>query len=255
MPEPRGRRDPKRETSEQSTIDLFTEKTVDAALLRQGPLAVRHVSMLLEKSQKNTRALVLKKLQWRLRVELAGSGFISGVKTAVPGSGSAILQAANPRQKIVDTTVFYILAAAEAHGIAVSDLEDPRDLLWPVLLALDTDTVTRMIVEHSGKYWSGLITKRIPRTTVARWNTTFGPATFVKHRSANGKVVVAEVVDGGIGGFIGGLSNFGLAHAVIFSSQLKFANLGAGLSTGAPEPEPVFEERAEEPVSDDRADS
>lgn len=234
---------------EPSAVDLFTEQTVEAALATQRPLAVRHVRAQLRGGRETDE--ILKKLRRRLRAELAKQGVVAGAKAALPETQIATLRLAQPRQKIVEATVFYILAAAESHGIPVEEMDDPRDLLWPVIFTHDISSATDKIAQRTGKHWSAKLLKHVPPEALTHLNTAFGPNTFTKHASKDGLVVIAHVLDGSMGSVIGFMTSSGLAQAIVLSSHAKIVSISRDFLAEGATAEPEFVEKAEDPTDNE----
>ena len=208
-----GRRPGGRPTGQASAaVDIFTEKTVEAALVSQASRAVGHVKRLRRADPNLSRDDLLKALEDRFYRATRRSGRAAGAAVS-SGTASAI---SGTRKDTLEAAVFYVLAATEAYEIPLSELDYREGVVRAVLLAKKADWLVNLLASKTAPHWAGKFVAWLPEPAtrrIGRINDVMGPE-FVTEQGQGG-IVLEKVVEREVGSAFGWLTNTTFAWHVI----------------------------------------
>lgn len=208
-----GRRPGGRPTGQASAaVDIFTEKTVETALVSQASRAVGHVKRLRRADPNLSRDDLLKALEDRFYRATRRSGRAAGAAVS-SGTASAI---SGTRKDTLEAAVFYVLAATEAYEIPLSELDYREGVVRAVLLAKKADWLVNLLASKTAPHWAGKFVAWLPEPAtrrIGRINDVMGPE-FVTEQGQGG-IVLEKVVEREVGSAFGWLTNTTFAWHVI----------------------------------------
>jgi hypothetical protein len=160
--------------------------------------------------------------QYLLNVTVAGAS--AGAAAVAPGVGTVAATGLNIAEVgwFLESTVLYVMATANVHGVRVDDPERRRALIG---LAILGQSAANGVLKGTGKtapHLAKQIITKIPMSQIDAINRVLGPRFVTKWGTKQGILVLGREMPLGIGAAIGGSANLGLAYATIKSTAKLF---------------------------------
>lgn len=221
-------------TEDGGFVDALDERwlsVLDAALKVQAPLARSYVDRLRIKHPEATERQLLELVTRRFVALTTATGAGIGGAAALPGLGTvaALGLTVGEGATFAEACAFLTLAAADIHGVDMSDSATRRLVLMAVLSGERGTEIIAKTMGKQGLQWNmvlsggggggflpGLISKQVSR--------------YVRRRVAArvGKLWVARLLPFGVGAVIGGLGARAVARSVV-EAMLEIFSQGAVL--------------------------
>lgn len=214
MAQQRGGRSSGRRPAGQASaaVEIFTKKTVEAALVSQTHRAVGHVHRLRQANPSLSRDDLIKVLVDEFYEAAKQSGLSAGAAIS-SGSAAAVSET---RKETLEAAVFFVLAATEAYEIPLSELEYREGVVRAVLLAKNADWLVNLLASKTAPHWAGKFVAWLPEPAarrISRINDFMGPGFIVDQ--GEGDIVIEKVVERGVGSTFGWLINTTFAWHVV----------------------------------------
>lgn len=229
--------------------DAASKNDVQAQIFKaisvQRPVVVEYLKSLRRDKPNATPEQLLRELEKRYLATVTTASTGVGASAAIPGVGIPIALGLGVADLLFfyETSALYVLSVAELHGIAVTDAERARPLVFGMLLgkksqakvstlvltaagaggataAARTGAATAMASKIPGG-WGEVLTQQLPDSALA-------PLTVVMAREAlklSGKLgagTLGKAVPFGIGAIIGGVGSFTFGKDVVKASRTAF---------------------------------
>jgi len=222
-------------TEEGALVDQLDERwlsLIDAALKVQAPLARTYVEHLRAKHPEATDRQLLEKVTTRFTALTTATGAGIGGVAALPGIGTAAAVGLTVGEGLsfAESCAFLTLAAADIHGVDMTDRETRRLVLLGVL---------------GGERGAEIVAKALGRQGL-RWNSVLGGGggflpglvskqvnKYVRRRvvARTGGLWLARLLPFGIGAVLGGLGARVVARSVV-EAMLEIFGQGPGTLEG-----------------------
>jgi hypothetical protein len=231
------------EAKELSSSDGFQQKIYQAISV-QRPVVIEYLKSVRRDKPDATVEEVLKELERRYVAAVTASGTGVGASAAIPAVGIPLAVGLGVADLLFfyETSALFVLAAAELHGIEVTDAERARPLVFGMLLGQKSQSKVSTIVMQAAvpggltaaratanatakavlpKGWGEVLTQQMPDSALA-------PVAAVMAREAlkaSGKVgsrMVGKVLPFGIGAVIGGVGSFTFGRDVVKATHVAF---------------------------------
>lgn len=213
MAQQRGSRSGRRPSGQASAaVEVFTKKTVEAALVSQAHRAVGRVHRLRRADPKLSRDDLIKVLEDDFYEAAKRSGLSAG-EAISSGSASAV---SGTRKETLEAAVFFVLAATEAYEIPLSELEYREGVVRAVLLAKNADWLVNLLASKTAPHLAGKFVAWLPEPAtrrISRINDVMGPGFVVDQ--GEGGFVIEKLVERGVGSAFGVITNAAFAWNVI----------------------------------------
>ncbi len=180
-----------------------------------------------------TPGQIVRMLERRYLTAVTSGGAAVGATAVVPGIGTGVTLALSGVETMafLEATTLFAQSVAEVHGIAIADPDRARALVLTLMLGKEAvDLVAQLAGQASGRgpsrdrYWGEMITKTIPRASVAPLVDRL-KSTFIRQFAARGGASwIGKALPFGIGAAIGGAGNNILGRRVLVNSRRAFGS-------------------------------
>ncbi len=226
-----------------SEADGFKAKIYQAISV-QRPVVLEYLKSVRRDKPNATAAEILKELDKRYvaTVTIASTGV--GASAAIPAVGIPIALGLGVADLLFfyETSALYVLAAAELHGIEVSDAERAQPLVFGMLLGQKSQSkVSKLVLQASGagsvdmartvaagtvgkalpKGWGEVLTQQLPDSALAPLATVIAREAL----NASGKIgarTLGKALPFGVGAVLGGVGSFTFGRDVVKATRLAF---------------------------------
>jgi hypothetical protein len=170
-------------------------------------------------------------LERRYLTAVTTGGAAVGATAVVPGIGTGVTLALSGVETVafLEATTLFAQSVAEVHGIAVADPDRARALVLTLMLGKEgVDLVAQLARQASGrgpgrdKYWGEIVTKTIPRATLAPLVDQLRKSFIHQFAARGGASWLGKALPFGIGAAIGGAGNNILGRRVLVNSRRAF---------------------------------
>lgn len=222
--------------------DGFQSKIYQAISV-QRPVVLEYLKSLRREKPNATAAEILKELDKRYVATVTITSTGVGVSAAIPGVGTALALGLGVTDLLFfyETSALYVLAATELHGIAVSDAERARPLVFGMLLGQKSQSqVTKIVYQAAGaggvtqaravagtvgqafpKGWGEVLTQQLPDSALAPLATVLAREA-VKTSAKFGAGTLGKAIPFGFGAVVGGVGSFTFGRDVVKAARLAF---------------------------------
>ncbi|GAA1980108.1 hypothetical protein GCM10009817_20980 [Terrabacter lapilli] len=211
------------EQSQQRIVSMLTAG-LDKAVRLQQPMVSSHVLKVRGWHPNGTPGDVIRSLEKQYLATVSGSGAAVGASAVAPGISTPVTIALAGGEIVasLNATMLYLLAVADVHGVALTDLERRRTLLLAVLLGQTGSDAVGKVAETTGKHWAKKIVQAVPMESIKKVNQVLGRNFVTKYGTKQGVLVLGKAVPFGIGIAIGGGANFLIGRANVAAARKAF---------------------------------
>ncbi|MSS45352.1 hypothetical protein FYJ43_04710 [Cutibacterium sp. WCA-380-WT-3A] len=195
------------------------------ALQMQQPIALSMVARLRRVYPDKTPEQLIKFLDKTYLGTVTASGTGAGMAAAVPNGAVQIPAAISDLGTFLESSVLYVLAVAEIHGVDVEDFERRKFLVMTALLGdTGTKTVTQALGKKTIPYWSKTIINKIPMDAIRTVNKMLDPRFVTKYGTKQGVLVLGKQLPLALGVIVGAGGNAAFSHLVVRSTKQLLGN-------------------------------
>jgi hypothetical protein len=228
---------------EAARSDDFQSKMYQAISV-QRPVVLEFLKSLRRDKPNATAAEILKELDKRYvaTVTLTSAGVGASAAIPVVGVGIALGLGVADLLFFYETSALYVLAATELHGIAVSDAERARPLVFAMLLGQKSQSqVSKVVLQAAGaggvnqaraiatgvagkalpKGWGEVLTQQLPDSALAPLATVIARQAL-KESGKMGARTLGKAIPFGLGAVVGGVGSFTFGRDVVRAARLAF---------------------------------
>jgi hypothetical protein len=249
-------RPPHAKSDQKAVANLVVKKARDAAgsegfqakmyqaISVQRPVVVEFLKSLRREKPDATAPELLRMLDARYVAAVTVTGTAVGASAALPvvGTGIALSLGVADLLFFYEISALYVLAAAELHGIEVTDAERARPLVFGMLLGEKSQSQVAKIVLHAAgaggvnqargvantvatrvlpSGWGEVLTQQLPDSALAPVATVIARQAL-KESAKFGSETLGKVIPFGIGAVVGGVGNFAFGRDVVKAARIAF---------------------------------
>lgn len=198
----------------------WATNSFNKALQAQQPIALSMVARLRRVHPDKTPGQLIKFLNKTYLGTVTASGTGAGMVAVVPNGAVQIPAAIADLAAFLESSVLYVLAVAEIHGVNVEDIERRRFLVMTALLGdTGTKTVTQALGKKTIPYWSKTIINAIPMDAIKVANKFLGPRFITKYGTKQGVLVLGKQLPLALGAAVGASGNATFGYLVVRSTR------------------------------------
>lgn len=197
---------------------------VEKGLALQQPTVEAYLRRARQRRPDATPAEVLSSLEKQYTASVVTLGAGAGASAAAPGLGTAAGLVLNVAEvgAFIEASALFCLAAAEVHGVEVSDLERRRTLLLAVLMGDGGSKIVQKMAGRTGPYWAKSVSNGVPMSAINSVNKVLGPRFVTRYGTRQGVLVLGRDLPFGIGAAIGAGGNAAFARMTITGARRAF---------------------------------
>jgi hypothetical protein len=215
----------------------FVVRVLDRVIRIQRPAVVAHIRSVRLRHPDATPDEIVRILERRYLAAVTTGGAAVGATAVVPGIGTAVTLGLSGAETVgfLETTALFAQSLAEVRGIALDSPDRARALVLTMMLGEEGVNLVRQLASQAAGngslsgYWGELVTKSLPRATVAplldRLKTSFIHRFTIK----GGASLVGKALPFGVGAAVGGAGNHILGRRVVVASRKAFGAVPATL--------------------------
>ncbi len=244
-----------------AAADMVVKKARDAAgseafqakmyqaIAVQRPVVLEFLKSLRREKPDATAPELLKMLDTRYVAAVTLTSTAVGASAAIPvvGTGIALSLGVGDLLFFYEISALYVLAAAELHGIVVSDAERARPLVFGMLLGEKSQNQVSQLVLHAAgaggvngarvvakgvvakgvvgralpSAWGEVLTQQLPDSALAPLTAVIARQAL-KGSAKFGAGTLGKVIPFGVGAVVGGLGSFTFGRDVVKAARIAF---------------------------------
>ena len=206
-------------------------RALDRVLAVQRPAVLAHLRSVRLRHPDATPAQIARILERRYLTTVATAGAAVGATAVIPVVTTGVTLALSGVETIgfIEATALFAQSLAELHGIRVESPDRARALVLTLMLGSEgVDLVTQLARQAGGRgpsrsaYWGELVTKTLPRTTIAPIVDRLKTAFVRRFAVAGGTSWLGKALPFGVGAVVGGAGNGILGRRVVVGARRAF---------------------------------
>lgn len=208
---------------------------IDTALRLQTPVARKYVASLRAKNPQADDAELMRGIEKRFVWLMTGTGAGIGGVAALPGIGTATAVGLTVGDGITfgEASAFLTLAAAEVHGVDMTDQPTRRMVLLGVLGGERGEEIVSKSLGKQGVQWESVLAGSAGSSFMPRL-VNKEVMRYIRRRvlARTGGVWVGRLLPFGIGAVVGGVGNHTIARSMMEAVREIFGSVSAGTIEG-----------------------